>query len=109
MVVDMSYMKIGASLSRADWLLECLDADSNVKRLPCHSIFIRNVSSVLLDIDETAMPESDGRKVIAFPGDEKRARAFLGWLYDQQRPLAKEEVIGLVRISHEWNIGGVSH
>lgn len=107
MVEDLSYMKPG--LSKADWLLECKDADSTVKQLPCHSVILCNASPILCGLDEVTKAGDHTRTVIPFPGDEESARALLKWLYDQQRPLARDDVTGLVKISDEWNIAGVSH
>ena len=36
-------------------------------------------------------------------------RALLNWLYQQQMPLAMESIVGLVTISHQWDIAGLKY
>ncbi len=104
MEMDLSYMKL--PLRKADWLLQCKDGSSTGGLLPCYSAILCSASPVLYGLDEEIRPGKDGKTVIPFPGSEKEARALLSWLYNQQRPLAHDEIISLANISHEWNMEG---
>jgi len=100
---DLTYMK---SPLGVDCLLEYKVANSTIKYLPCHLAILSQASPVLARMRELIRPDrSDGKTVIPFPGDGVAARAFLAWLYDQQRRPPKS--IGhLIKISHEWDIEG---
>jgi len=68
-----------------------------------------NASRVLRDMDEAVRREGDGKIPIPFPGDAKEALTLLECLYLQERPLSMAEVSGLARLSHEWNIPGITN
>lgn len=72
-----------------DWLLE-FRTGSRVKHLPCHSLFLSNVSQVLRDLNDmtrVTRADEDGKRRIPFEEDEEVARLLLQWIYDQQKPL----------------------
>lgn len=101
---QLTYLK--ADLPKSDWLLQC-KVHSTCIEFPCHSSILSNASSVLCGLNEVK-PKVDEETIIPFPGDEKLARTFLDWIYKQQRILTTEEIPGLAKISHEWNIPGAS-
>lgn len=109
MALDLQHDYMTALLTTADWLLEVREATLN-RRLPCHSVILCSVSQVLCGLHEGIKSDSEGKTVVPFPGSEKQARVLRAWVYNQQRPLAtfaSKDIVGLVTISHAWNITGM--
>ena len=100
----MSYMAtLSESQSKAaDWVL-CTES----KELPCHSLLLSSVSSVLSGL-QGSKPREVGKIAVPFRGSHHAAEKFLQFCY-QCNPgvLSIDESYKLALLSHEWGIQGM--
>jgi len=94
-------------ISSADWQLVCTDGE----KLPCHSMFLKDVSKVLADMFESIEKPQRGMLVdVPFRGSSSLANSFIRWVYqrDSSKFLDTSKAYQLAEIGHHLDAPGES-